>query len=182
MIYSATVIKAGDDPNTWIVRPHRVRVDALNYPDQPALITDGIQPQIGDIVLCASSLNGFDQAVARDYFDNGGACPIIIGVFSTNLFRDAIITVLRDMFVKGNLQVDLDAWIKGKTKLGEGTEPMVLGDSTAEWAQSVDAAIDALYQWGATGTGAAGSIPPFPGTPPAPSWSPSNLSEKHTLD
>ena len=66
---------------------------------------------------------------------------------------------------------------KGKIKLaedgtmiGEGSEPMVKGQSLSIWAASVDAAIKAIIIWGATaaGIGPSGGIAPLQGaTPPA---------------
>jgi hypothetical protein len=166
MIYSAIVKEAGTDAGTWLVTPQYTTDDGQTALDIVALAADGIEPVAGDVVLCAESINDIVHNKARVFDDNGGANPVIIAIFS------ALFTTLCDMT------------IKGKATLGAGTEKMVLGDSTATWAQKVDAAIQALYTWGAGGVapGPAGGISPFPGTPAAPVWAAANLSANHKLD
>jgi hypothetical protein len=164
MIYSATIKEAGTTAGTWVVLPKYTNVDAQSAPEILALAADGIVPVAGDTVLCAESINDLLHNSARVYDDNGGANPVIIGVFSQ------LFTTLCDVH------------IKGKATLGEGTKKMVLGNELAAWAAAKDAEIAALYAWAKTGTGAAGSIPPFPGTPAETNWSSGNLSNKHTLD
>jgi hypothetical protein len=158
MIYSAKVISAGWDAGTWIVKPKYTNVDGQSAGEIIALAGNGIKPVADDIVLCVESINDIDHNPARYFDDNGGANPVIIGVFSK------LFTTLCDV------------------TLGEGTSQMVLGDKLAEWAAAKDAEIAALYAWGKTGTGAAGSIPPFPGTPAETNWSSDNLSDHHKLD
>lgn len=185
-VYTATVVKAGDKPGIFIVQPHRVRVDAQDAPEIPALAADGIKPPDKSLVLCIESVNAFNHEAAMDWNDNGGACPIIIAQFSAELIRDAILHVLQNLIVDGSGLIGVDLVVKGKASLGEATKFMVLGEPLATWAQKVDSALAALYAWGATGLPpgglGTGGIAPFPGTPPAPVWEPTNLSDKHKLD
>lgn len=164
MIYSAKVKEKGLTAGTWTVTPHYTTDDGQTALDIIALAADGIEPIVGDVVLCAESINDFDHEKARDFDNNGGANPVIIAVFSQ------LFTTLCDMT------------IKGKVTLGTGSKKMVLGEELATWAAAKDAEIAALYAWGKTGTGSAGSIPAFPGVPAETSWSSSNLSSKHKLD
>lgn len=166
MIYSATVVQAGEDTGTWIVTPLYTRVDGFPAPDIIALATNGLEPVAGDIVLCAEGINPFDHSSVRSFDDNGGANPLIIATFAQ------LITTLCDVIVKGNMT------------LGAGTYKMVLGDPLATWAQGITAALQALYAWGATGVapGPTGGIAPFPGIPAIPTWESTNLSENHKLD
>lgn len=166
MIYSATVKQAGTETGTWLVTPLYTRVDGQPAPDIIALAANGIEPVAGDIVLCAESINPFDHSSVRSFDDNGGSNPLIIATFAE------LFTTL------------LDIVIKGKTTLGTGTDPMVLGNALATWAQAKDAEIAALYVWGATGVapGPTGGIAPFPGTPAEVNWNANNLSENHKLD
>lgn len=167
MIYAATVKGAGVTPGTYLVTPHYSRVDGTDAPDIEALPVGGLVPTIGDVVFCAEGLNDFSQAAQMIFNDNGGAFPLIIASLSQMLVFSLVTTQ-----------------IKGMVTLGEGGKKMLLGDDVQTWAQSVDAAIAALYAWGATGVapGPAGGINPFPGTPAAPVWSPLALSVKHQLD
>lgn len=154
MIYSATIKQAGGNTGEWIVTPLYTRVDGQPAPDIIALSACGLEPVAGDIVLCAESINPFDHSSVRSFDNNGGANPIIIATFSE------LITTLCDVI------------IKGKVTLGTGSKKMVLGESLATWAQSVDAALTAL-------AGAAGSVvPPIV----ASAWQSSNLSANHKLD
>jgi len=170
--YTATVTKAGDVEGQYIVQPHTVEADAQNTPEMPALAADAIKPALGDKVLCVTSRNDYVHNYVNRFNRTTGGNIIIIGVFADDLSRDATLRILKDLFVTGD------------ATLGTGAEPMVLGTKLSEWAAKVDAAINALYSWGATGSapGPTGGIAPFPGTPLAPEWSPSNLSEHHTLD
>lgn len=166
MIFSATIKQAGTDARTWVVTPLYTRVDGQPAPDITALAANGLEPVVGDIVLCAESINPFDHSSVRSFDNNGGANPLIIGTFSD------LITTLFDVVIKGNVT------------LGTGSKKMVLGESLAIWAQNVDAAIQALYAWGATGVapGPTGGISPFPGTPAYTVWDNANLSNNHKLD
>ncbi len=56
------------------------------------------------------------------------------------------------------------------TALGDGTEPMVLGNQLQAWGQSVDLAIATIVAWGATVT------PPLSGVIP-PAFTPALLSQ-----
>lgn len=178
MIYSAKVKQAGIVAGQWIVSPQYTRVDGTVAPDQTALAANGIKPVADDIVLCAESRNAFDHSTFRIFDDNGGACPVIVAVFSQ------LATTIDDITIEGGLIVNKDAAIKGKATLGTGSKKMVLGDDLQTWAQKVDAAIQALYTWGATGVapGPSGGIVPFPGTPAAPAWQAASLSQNHKLD
>ena len=164
MIYSARVVQAGLVAGQWIVTPQYTRIDGNNAPDITALSANGIKPVSGDFVLCVESINSFDHGTSRIFDDNSGACPIIIAVFS-------------QLFTTTD-----DVTITGKVTLGTGSKKMVLGDDLQTWAQKVDAALQALYTWGALGTGASGSIPAFPGTPALQPWNTAALSTKHKLD
>ena len=72
----------------------------------------------------------------------------------------------------------------GKLKLGDGTYKMLLGEELKAWCQAVDNALNALYNWGATGVapGPTGGISPFPKTPALVAWSDNNMSSNHKLD
>jgi len=164
MTYTAIVKKQGTLANTWIITPKYTRIDGQNAIDLTALSADGIVPKINDIVLCTESLNDAKHNSVRIFDNNGGASPVIVGVFSQLITTNCDIT------------------IQGKTTLGTGNKKMVLGDDLATWASKVDAALSALYAWGATGTGSSGSIPPFPGTPALSPWQSTNLSDNHKLD
>ena len=172
MIYSATVKQAGLKEGTWIVQPHYSRIDGQPAPTITSGTADGIVPAAGDIVLCAESINGTDHKSVRDFDNNGGAYPVIIGVFS-QIFT-----------------TKCDVTIKGKATLGEGKKKMVLGDDLETWAKNVDAAIQALYTWAKTGAPPipavpgepTGGIAPFPGTPAYQAWQTATLSKNHTLD
>lgn len=164
MIYSAIVKQAGIEEGQWIVSPQYTRDDGTPAPDQPALAANGIKPVANDIVLCAESQNSFDHSTFRKFDDNTGACPVIIAVFSQ------LMTLIDDVT------------ITGKVTLGTGSKKMVLGDDLQTWAQKVDAALQALYTWGATGTGSSGSIPPFSQSPALQPWNAATLSANHKLD
>ena len=166
MIYSATIIKAGDDAGTWIVSPAYTRNDGQPAPDILALSADKIVPAVNDIVLCAEGINPFDHSSVRSFDNNGGSNPIIIATYAQ------ILETLCDMI------------IRGKVTLGQGSKKMVLGDDLQTWAQAKDSEIAALYAWAATGVapGPTGGINPFPGTPAETNWNTANLSSKHTLD
>jgi hypothetical protein len=158
MIYSAKIIKAGSDANTWIVSPAYTRDDGQPAPNILALAADSIVPAVNDIVLCVEGINPFDHSSVRSFDNNGGSNPIIIATFA-QLFK-----TLCDMVVLG------------KMTLGAGTMKMVLGDNLKTWAQAKDAEIQALYTWAGTVT------PAFPGTPAIVSWADSILSANHKLD
>ena len=53
--------------------------------------------------------------------------------------------------------------------LGQGTEPMVKGQSLSTWCAAVDAALTAIIAWGATGVapGPTGGIAPLAGVQPS---------------
>lgn len=155
MIYSATIVSAGDTAGTWIVTPAYTRVDGQPAPNITALAANNLSFTAGDIVLCAESINGFEHESVRSFDNNRGANPVIVATFAE------LITTLYNLVVKGNLT------------LGEGTYKMVLGDLLGTWAQSVDQALTIIQ-------GAAGSD--YVPTITASEWSEDNLSSKHTLD
>ncbi|MCL2154035.1 MAG: hypothetical protein FWH53_00065 [Leptospirales bacterium] len=66
--------------------------------------------------------------------------------------------------------------------IGEGSEPMIKGQSLNQWAATVDAAIAAIITWGATGVapGGSGGIAPLIGVTPT-SFSPDILSKENKL-
>jgi hypothetical protein len=68
------------------------------------------------------------------------------------------------------------------TILGQGTEPMVKGQSLSAWAGTVDIAIQALITWAATGVapGPAGGIAPLTGVQPT-AFDPNILSQENKL-
>jgi len=167
MIYAATVKSVGVTPGSFFVIPKYTRVDGTDAPDIEALPVNGLVPTIGDTVICAEGLNDLLQSSQMIFNDNGGAFPLIIASLAQILVFSVALTQ-----------------IKGLVTLGEGGSHMLLGETVQTWAQSVDAAITALYAWGATGVapGPTGGINPFPQVPLAPVWPPLALSLKHQLD
>lgn len=170
MIYAAKVNGKGQTQGTWKVAPQYTRVDGTDAPEIEAFALNGLEPETGDMVICAEGINDFSQSMQMIFNDNGGAFPLIIA---------SLEQVLVFSFI--SLQ------LKGNVKLGEGGKKMLLGDTVQTWAQSVDAALQALYAWGATGvapgpTGGINPFPPFPQSPALPSWPSSALSVKHELD
>ena len=125
MIYSATVIKAGDVQGTWIVSPAYTRNDGQPAPNILALSADSIVPVAGDIVLCAEGINPFDHSSVRSFDNNGGSNPVIIATYAQ------ILETLCDMI------------IRGKVTLGAGTKKMVLGDTIQTQLQKI---VDQLTQ------------------------------------
>lgn len=166
MIYAATVKGEGLTAGTYLVQPHYTRVDGTDAPEIEALPVNGLVPETDDIVFCIEGMNDFEQAIQMIFNDNGGAYPLIIASLAQVLVYA------------------IDMQIKGKVKLGGGGKKMLLGETVQTWAQSVDAALQALYTWGGTGVapGPAGGIAPFPGTPALQSWDTTALSENHELD
>ena len=160
MIYCATVKSEGTDAGTWTVSPAYTRVDGQQAPDIIALAVNGIVPEIGDIVLCAEGINPFDHSSVKSFDNNGGANPLIIGTF------EQLLTTLCNVVIKGDLTVE------GGATLGLGTFKMVLGESLATWAQSVDLALSTL-------SSAAGNYVP---TIVPSVWLSANLSNNHKLD
>ena len=158
MIYAATVKGAGETAGTYLVTPHYTRVDGTTAPDIEALPGNGLTPADGDVVFCAEGINDFSQSMQMIFNDNGGAFPIIFA----SLAQLLVFSVAMQ--------------ITGKVKLGQGGKKMLLGDDVQTWAQKVDAALSALYAWGATVT------PPFPGTPALSPWPIAALSANHELD
>ena len=154
MIFSAKIIQAGTDANTWVVAPAYTHADGLQAENILALAADHIVPAVGDIVLCAEGINTFDHASVRSFDNNGGANPIIIATYAQ------LLETLCDVIIRGNVT------------LGQGTKKMVLGDALATWAQSVDTALNTL-------SAAVGKVLP---AIVASSWSSSNLSSNHKLD
>jgi hypothetical protein len=167
MIYAAKVQGQGQTAGTYKVTPQYTRVDGTDAPDIEALPVFGLEPEPGDIVFCAEGINDFSQSMQMIFNDNGGAFPLIIASLEQVL-----------VFSLSTLQ------IKGKVKLGDGGKKMLLGDTVQTWAQSVDAALQALYAWGATGVapGVTGGINPFSQSPALQSWPTDALSIKHELD
>jgi hypothetical protein len=131
MIYSAKVTEQGTVEGTWKVSPAYTRVDGQPAPDITALASDGIKPDVDDIVLCAESINDFEHNSVRSFDDNGGSNPIIIAVFSQ------LFTTLCDVTIEGDVK------IKGKTELGDGSKKMVIGDEIKTQLQKV---LDQLTQ------------------------------------
>lgn len=173
MNYAAEVIEAGENPGEWVVAPLIVEMDGGDATERTAFSADAIKPAIGDMVFCIESHTDYEFNPAQRVNDPTGANVIIVGVFADILSRDATLKILKDLYVTG------------KATLGTGADKMVLGEALAVWAQKVDAALTALYAWGATGVapGPTGGIVPFPGTPAAPVWvSGTNLSQNHKLD
>lgn len=166
MIYAATVNGQGTTAGTYSVTPLYTRIDGQDAPVIDALPVNGLVPAVGDVVYCAEGINDLAQSMQLLINDNGGAYPIIIASIAPSL-------------VYG-----VDMQITGNVVLGQGGKKMVLGDDLATWAQAVDAALQALYAWGATGVapGPAGGINPFTGSPALQSWASSNLSQNHSLD
>lgn len=166
MIYAATVSGQGTMPGTWAVTPLYTRIDGIEAPSIDALPVNGLIPAEGDTVYCAEGINDLAQSMQLLINDNGGAFPIIIASIAASLVYSPAMQ------------------FKGHVKLGEGGKKMVLGDDLATWAQAVDAALQALYTWGATGVapGPAGGINPFTGSPALQAWASSNLSQNHVLD
>jgi hypothetical protein len=68
------------------------------------------------------------------------------------------------------------------TALGQGTEPMVKGQSLSVWAGTVDTVLGALLVWAATGVapGPAGGIAPLTGVQPS-AFDPNILSQENKL-
>ncbi len=166
MIYAATVKSEGQTSGTYLVTPHYTRVDGTDAPDIEALSINGLVPANNDVVFCAEGINDFSQSIQMIFNDNGGAFPLIIASLAQLLV------------------FSIAMQITGNVKLGQGGKKMLLGETVQTWAQAVDAALQALYSWGATGVapGPTGGIAPFPGTPPLQTWPTGALSTKHELD
>lgn len=166
MIYAATVKGPGLAAGSYSVTPLYTRIDGSDAPAIDALPIDGLVPAIGDSVYCAEGINDLAQSMQLLINDNGGAYPIIFASIAPSLVYGV------------NMQ------ITGKVTLGQGGKKMVLGNDLETWAKAVDAALQAIYAWGATGVapGPAGGIAPFAGTPALKAWLSSNLSQKHVLD
>jgi hypothetical protein len=166
MIYAATVQGEGVSPGTYLVKPQYTRIDGTDAPNIEALPVSGLVPAVGDEVFCAEGLNDFSQSVQMLFNDNGGAYPLIIASLAQILVYSVAMQ------------------ITGKVTLGQGGKKMLLGDDVQTWAQKVDAALQALYTWGAGGVapGPTGGIIPFPGTPALQPWSADALSKNHELD
>lgn len=159
--FSAEVIEEGDDAGTWLVRPRTIEVTSKNAADLVALAATTLKPAVGDVVFCVETRNAYDHEAQQRINNPMGALIIIVGVFSE------IVN------------------FSGEIVLGEGTYKMVLGEKLGAWAAKVDASINALYSWGATGVapGPLGGIAPFPGTPTPGAWvNADNLSQRNKLD
>ena len=175
--FSAEVIEAAEDSGQYIVQPLMIEADATDTPEMPALAADAIKPAVGDIVLVITSRNNYEHELQNRVTRSTGANLIIVAVFSDELTRDAILNITKTLNVGGNFNLTGDA------SLGAATKKMVLGESLAEWAQSVDAALQLIIAWGATGVapGPTGGIAPLAGVT-QPVWSNANLSTHHKLD
>lgn len=175
--FSAEVIEADEVSGQYIVQPLMIEADGKDTPEMPALAADAIKPAVGDIVLIVTSRNNYDHELQNRVTTSAGANMIIVAVFSDELTRDAIINITEDLNVGGNFN------LTGNATLGAGTKKMVLGESLAEWAQSVDAALQLIIAWGANGVapGPTGGIAPLAGVT-QPVWSNANLSTHHKLD
>ena len=158
MIYAATVQGEGTTAGTYIVQPHYTHVDGTDAPVIEALPVNGLVPAKDDVVFCAEGMNDFLQSSQMIFNDNGGAFPLIIASLAQILV------------------FSIAMHITGKVTLGQGGKKMLLGETVQTWAQAVDAALSALYTWGA------GVTPPFPGTPTLQPWQASALSQNHQLD
>ena len=166
MIYAATVKGRGVTDGTYLVTPQYTRVDGTDAPDIEALSVNGLEPETGDIVFCAEGINDFSQSMQMIFNNNGGAFPLIIASLAQLLI------------------FSIAMQIQGNVTLGQGGKKMLLGETVQTWAQAVDAALQALYAWGATGVapGPMGGIAPFSGLPALQSWPTDALSAKHELD
>jgi len=166
MIYAAKVRGRGQTEGTWKVAPQYTRVDGTDAPEIEAFSLNGLEPETGDMVFCAEGINDFSQSMQMIFNDNGGAFPLI--------FASLAQTLIYSMAMH----------LTGKIRLGQGGKKMLLGETVQTWAQAVDAALQALYTWGATGVapGPAGGINPFSQTPALQSWPTDALSVNHELD
>jgi len=166
MIYAAKVQGRGQTEGTWKVAPQYTRVDGTDAPEIEAFALNGLEPEIGDTVFCAEGINDFSQSMQMIFNDNGGAFPLI--------FASLAQTLIYSMAMH----------LTGKIRLGQGGKKMLLGETVQTWAQSVDAALQALYAWGASGVepGPTGGINPFSQTPALQSWPTDALSVNHELD
>mgnify|MGYP001178320835 FL=1 len=166
MIYAAKVQGRGQTEGTWKVAPQYTRVDGTDAPEIEAFALNGLEPEIGDTVFCAEGINDFSQSMQMIFNDNGGAFPLI--------FASLAQTLVYSMAMH----------LTGKIQLGQGGKKMLLGETVQTWAQSVDAALQALYAWGATGVapGPTGGINPFSQSPALQSWPTDALSVNHELD
>jgi len=166
MIYAAKVQGRGQTEGTWKVAPQYTRVDGTDAPEIEAFALNGLEPEIGDTVFCAEGINDFSQSMQMIFNDNGGAFPLI--------FASLAQTLVYSMAMH----------LTGKIRLGQGGKKMLLGETVQTWAQSVDAALQALYAWGATGVapGPTGGINPFSQSPALQSWPTDALSVNHELD
>mgnify|MGYP001171417805 FL=1 len=166
MIYAAKVQGKGQTKGTWKVAPQYTRVDGTDAPEIEAFSLNGLEPETGDTVFCAEGINDFSQSMQMIFNDNGGAFPLI--------FASLAQTLVYSMAMH----------LTGKIQLGQGGKKMLLGETVQTWAQSVDAALQALYAWGASGVepGPTGGINPFSQTPALQSWPTDALSVNHELD
>ena len=166
MIYAAVVKREGETAGTWFVAPQYTRVDGTDAAEIEAFAVNGLKPEIGDTVFCAEGINDFSQSTQMIFNDNGGAFPLIIA----SLAQLIVFSIAMQ--------------ITGNVTLGQGGKKMLLGETVQTWAQSVDAALQALYAWGATGVapGPAGGINPFSQSPALQSWPTDALSLNHELD
>lgn len=163
MNYAAKIIKAGTRAGEWVIAPYITEVDGKDAAQRLAFSADSIKPAINDIVFCIESWTNSAFDFQQRINDPTGANVTIVGVFSQILTRDATLNILKNLNVTG------------KAALGAATKKMVLGENLAEWAQTVDTALQAIITWGATVT------PPLSGVT-TPAWSGSNLSMNHKLD
>lgn len=166
MIYAAIVQGEGETAGTWRVAPQYTRIDGTDASTIDAFAVNGLEPETGDTVICAEGINDFSQSMQMIFNDNGGAFPLIIA----SLAQLIVFSIAMQ--------------ITGNVTLGQGGKKMLLGDTVQTWAQSVDAALQALYAWGATGVapGPAGGINPFSQSPALQSWPTDALSLNHELD
>ena len=149
MIYSGTIVSEGETAGQWVVSPAYTRVDGQPAPNITALAANGLSFTAVDIVLCAESINGFEHESVRSFDNNRGANPVIIAIFAE------ILTTLCNV------------------TLGEGLQPMILGNSLKTWCQTVDTALGIIEA--AAGSDTVPSIT-------ASEWSDDILSENHKLD
>ena len=166
MIYAAIVTGAGITAGTYMVKPQYTRVDGTDAAEIEAFAVNGLVPATKDVVFCAEGINDFSQSTQMIFNDNGGAFPLIIA----SLAQILVFSVAMQ--------------ITGKVTLGQGGKKMLIGETVQTWAQAVDAALRALYTWGATGVppGPTGGIAPFSGSPALQAWPAAALSANHKLD
>ncbi|MDH7554079.1 MAG: hypothetical protein QHH74_10505 [Spirochaetota bacterium] len=128
-------------------------------------------PKINSVVVIGYINNSPNQAVILQYseidkiiFNTHSKCTITCNQSKFEVYPDYITLQSQN----GNIMI-----ADGVT-IGEGSEPMVLGNALQQWAQSVDTALSAIIAWGA------GVTPPLSGVVP-PQWNSAILSQKNKV-